>query len=100
MDVERLRAAEESLAFVVARAECGLRLDRLLAARLPFASRTRAAGWIRAGRAQVDGEVVSRAAAPASAGQRRDPRLQHPPRDAAPSPPDPTSPPPLAPGAR
>ena len=82
MDVERLLAAEESLAFVVARAEDGLRLDRLLAARLPFASRTRVAGWIRAGRARIDGEVVARAAAPASAGQRIDVWIEKRPRDA------------------
>ena len=48
----------------------GERLDRLLAARLPFASRTRVAGWIRAGRARIDGEVVARAAALAAPGQR------------------------------
>jgi RluA family pseudouridine synthase len=83
VDVERLLAAEESLAFVVARAENGLRLDRLLAARLPFASRTRVAGWIRAGRARLDGEVVSRAAAPATAGQRVDLVIEKLPRDAA-----------------
>jgi 23S rRNA pseudouridine1911/1915/1917 synthase len=82
VDVERLLAAEESLAFVVARGEDGLRLDRLLAARLPFASRTRVAGWIRAGRARVDGEVVARAAASASAGQRVDLRIEKRPRDA------------------
>ena len=39
MDVERLLAPEEAVAFVVARGEHGLRLDRVLAARLPFASR-------------------------------------------------------------
>jgi RluA family pseudouridine synthase len=82
VDVERLLAPEESLAFVVARAEDGLRLDRLLAARLAFASRTRVAGWIRAGRARIDGAVVSRAAAPASAGQRIEVRIEKRPRDA------------------
>jgi 23S rRNA pseudouridine1911/1915/1917 synthase len=82
MDVHRLLAAEESLGFVVARAEDGLRLDRLIAARLPFASRTRVAGWIRAGRARLDGEVVLRAAAFASQGQRVDLLIEKRPRDA------------------
>lgn len=82
MDVEHLLAANEALAFVVARAEGGLRLDRLLAARLPFASRTRIAAWIRAGRARIDGEVVARAAACASAGQRVDLVIEKRPRDA------------------
>jgi 23S rRNA pseudouridine1911/1915/1917 synthase len=82
VDVERLLAPEESVGFVVARSEDGLRLDRLLAARLPFASRTRVAGWIRAGRARVDGRIVDRAAAPAAAGQRVDVRIEKRPRDA------------------
>jgi 23S rRNA pseudouridine1911/1915/1917 synthase len=82
VDVERLLAPEESFAFVVTRGEDGLRLDRLLAARLPFASRTRVAGWIRAGRARIDGEVVARAAAAASAGQRIDVWIEKRPRDA------------------
>lgn len=81
MDVERLLAPEEALAFVVAKREHGLRLDRLLAARLPFASRTRVARWIRAGRARVDGAVVSRAAAVAAAGQRVDVVIEKSPRD-------------------
>ena len=82
MDVERLLAPEESVGFVVARNEDGLRLDRLLAARLPFASRTRVAGWIRAGRARIDGRVVDRAGAAAAAGQRVDVRIEKRPRDA------------------
>ncbi|MFI5314967.1 MAG: pseudouridine synthase [Myxococcota bacterium] len=82
MDVERLLAAEETHAFVVARAEAGLRLDRLLAAHLPFASRTRVAGWIRAGRARIDGEVATRSAAQAAAGQRIDVTIEKLPRDA------------------
>ncbi|HTO08691.1 MAG TPA: RluA family pseudouridine synthase [Myxococcota bacterium] len=82
MDVERLLAPEESFGFVVGRHEDGLRLDRLLAARLPFASRTRVAGWIRAGRARVDGRVVERAGAVANAGQRVDVRIEKRPRDA------------------
>jgi len=81
VDVERLLAPEESVDFVVARNEGGLRLDRLLAARLPFASRTRVAGWIRAGRARIDGRVVDRAGAPAAAGQRIDVRIEKLPRD-------------------
>jgi RluA family pseudouridine synthase len=81
VDVERLLAAEESVAFVVARNEDGLRLDRLLAARLPFASRTRVARWIRAGRARLDGRVVDRAGVPAAAGQRVDVRIEKRPRD-------------------
>lgn len=83
MDVERLLADEETVAFVVAVPESGLRLDRLLAARLPFASRTRVAGWIRAGRARVDGLVVARAAAQAVPGQRVEVDIQKRPRDAA-----------------
>ena len=82
MDVERLLAPEEAVAFVVARGEHGLRLDRLLAARLPFASRTRVAGWIRAGRARIDGVEPARAAAPVSAGQRVELTIEKRPRDA------------------
>lgn len=82
MDVERLLAPEEAVAFTVARGEDGLRLDRLLAARLPFASRTRVAGWIRAGRARIDGVGVARAAAAVSAGQRVELTIDKRPRDA------------------
>jgi 23S rRNA pseudouridine1911/1915/1917 synthase len=82
VDVERLLAPEESLGFVVARGEDGLRLDRLLAGRLPFASRTRVAGWIRAGRAKVDGRVVERAAMSLAVGQRIDVLIEKRPRDA------------------
>jgi len=82
MDVERLLAPEEAVAFVVARGEDGLRLDKLLAARLPFASRTRVAGWIRAGRARVDGVDVARAGAAVSAGQRIELTIDKRPRDA------------------
>jgi len=82
MDVERLLAPEEAVAFVVARGEHGLRLDRLLAARLPFASRTRVAGWIRAGRARVDGAAVARAALFVNAGQRVEVTIDKRPRDA------------------
>jgi 23S rRNA pseudouridine1911/1915/1917 synthase len=46
-----------------------LRFDRLLAKHLPFASRTRIAGWIRAGRARIDGVPATRAAAHALPGQ-------------------------------
>jgi RluA family pseudouridine synthase len=82
LDVERLLAPEESLAFVVAKSEHGLRLDRLLAQRLSFASRTRVAGWIRAGRAKVDGVVVARVGTATSAGQRIDVCIEKRPRDA------------------
>ena len=82
MDVERLLAPEEAVAFTVARGEDGLRLDKLLAARLPFASRTRVAGWIRAGRARVDGVDVARAGAAVSAGQRVELTIDKRPRDA------------------
>jgi len=82
VDVRRLLAPEESLAFVVARSEDGLRLDLMLAARLPFASRTRVAGWIRAGRARVEGRVVSRAATALTVGQQIDVTIEKRPRDA------------------
>ena len=82
MDVERLLAQEESVNFVVSRGEAGLRLDRLLAARLPFASRTRVAGWIRAGRARVEGAVVARSSAAVAAGQRIELSIDKRPRDA------------------
>lgn len=82
MDVERLLAHEESVNFVVSRGEAGLRLDRLLAARLPFASRTRVAGWIRAGRARIEGAVVARTSAAVAAGQRIELSIDKRPRDA------------------
>jgi 23S rRNA pseudouridine1911/1915/1917 synthase len=69
VDVERLLEREEELELRVAPDEHGLRLDRLLAKRLPFASRTRITAWIRAGRARVDGAPVTRAGTHALTGQ-------------------------------
>ncbi len=70
MDVLRLLGREEELSLRVEPDEHGLRLDRLLAKRLPFASRTTIATWIRAGRARIDGVLATRAAAHALPGQR------------------------------
>jgi 23S rRNA pseudouridine1911/1915/1917 synthase len=70
VDVLRLLEREEELSLRVEADEHGLRLDRLLANRLPFASRTTIAGWIRAGRARVDGVAATRATAHAQLGQR------------------------------
>ncbi len=70
MDVRRLLEPEEEFELRVQADEQGLRLDRLLANRLPFASRTTIAGWIRAGRARVDGVLATRASAQALVGQR------------------------------
>lgn len=83
MDVHRLLEPEEEIAFRVAAAESGLRLDRLLARRLPFASRTRVAAWIRAGRARVDGVTAARVDAHAAAGQEIAIRIEKRPRDVA-----------------
>jgi 23S rRNA pseudouridine1911/1915/1917 synthase len=69
VDLQRLLAPEEEIAFRVESSEHGQRLDRLLAKRLPFASRTRIAGWIRAGRARVDGVAAQRASLHAQRGQ-------------------------------
>jgi 23S rRNA pseudouridine1911/1915/1917 synthase len=81
VDVRRLLEAEEELAFRVGPAEQGMRLDRLLARRLPFASRTRVAGWIRAGRARIDGAPAARASGVAHAGQWVELRIEKRPRD-------------------
>ncbi len=83
MDVERLLAREERIELRVAPDEQGLRLDRLLANHLPFASRTRIAAWIRAGRARVDGAPVTRAGAQAAAGQSVSLLVEKRPRDTA-----------------
>jgi len=83
VDVRRLLAHEEELAFRVAPAEAGLRLDRLLARRLPFASRTRVAAWIRAGRARVDGVPEARVDAHAAPGQTVEITIEKRPRDEA-----------------
>ena len=82
MDVRRLLEPEEAIAFRVAPGEAGVRLDRLLARRLPFASRTRVASWIRAGRARVDGVTAARVDAHAAAGQRIEITIEKRPRDA------------------
>lgn len=81
MDVRRLLEPEEELAFRVGPAEQGMRLDRLLARRLPFASRTRVAGWIRAGRARVDGAPAERASSAAHSGQWVELRIEKRARD-------------------
>ncbi|MGH7291138.1 MAG: RluA family pseudouridine synthase, partial [Myxococcota bacterium] len=81
MDVRRLLEAEEELAFRVGPAEQGMRLDRLLASRLPFASRTRVVGWIRAGRARIDGAPASRASGVAAVGQLVELRIEKRTRD-------------------
>lgn len=70
MDVLRLLEPEEEFSLRVAPDEHGLRIDRLLAMHLPFASRSRIAAWIRAGRASIDGTPEPRAARPAVAGQK------------------------------
>jgi len=83
VDVRRLLEPEETILLRVEPAEHGLRLDRLLANRLPFASRTRIAGWIRAGRARIDGVPVERAAAHALPGQCVELTIEKRPRDSA-----------------
>jgi RluA family pseudouridine synthase len=83
VDVRRLLEPEERIAFRVAAGEAGLRLDRLLARRLPFASRRRVATWIRAGRARVDGVTAARVDAHALAGQEIEITIEKRPRDAA-----------------
>jgi RluA family pseudouridine synthase len=82
VDVRRLLEPEEEIAFRVAPAEAGERLDRLLARRLPFASRTRVAAWIRAGRARVDGATTARVDAHPSLGQTIAITIEKRPRDA------------------
>ncbi len=83
MDVRRLLDPEEEFSLLVVPAEHGLRLDRLLANRLPFASRMRIAAWIRAGRARVDGVPARRAATHALQGQRVQLSIEKRPRDSA-----------------
>ncbi len=83
MDVRRLLEPDEAFAFDVAPAEHGQRLDRLLAARLRFASRTRIAGWIRSGRAHVDGVPAARASSLARSGQRVSIAIEKRARDSA-----------------
>jgi len=83
VDVRRLLEPEEEVSLLVAPAEHGLRLDRLLAKRLPFASRMRISAWIRAGRARIDGVPVKRAATHALRGQRVELTIEKRPRDSA-----------------
>jgi 23S rRNA pseudouridine1911/1915/1917 synthase len=81
MDLARLLAAEEVIRFRVQATEEGQRLDRLLAVRLPFASRATVAAWIREGRARVDGSPVERPGRAARAGQEVEIRVKKTPRD-------------------
>ena len=83
MDVLRLLEPEEEFSLRVAPDEHGLRIDRLLAMHLPFASRSRIAAWIRAGRASIDGAPAARAARPAVAGQQVQLRIEKRARDSA-----------------
>lgn len=81
MDVQRLLDGTEEFATRVGPAENGWRLDRLLAKHLPFASRTRIAAWIRAGRARIDGAPAARAAAHVLRDQRVELTIEKRPRD-------------------
>jgi 23S rRNA pseudouridine1911/1915/1917 synthase len=83
VDVRRLLEPEEMVSIRVEPDEHGLRLDRLLAKRLPFASRTRIAAWIRAGRARIDGVPAARVAALAVLGQCVELTIEKRPRDSA-----------------
>lgn len=83
MDVLRLLEPEEEFSLRVAPDENGLRIDRLLARHLPFASRSRIAAWIRAGRARIDGAPAARAARLAVAGQELQLRIEKRARDSA-----------------
>jgi len=83
VDVRRLLELEEELSLVVEAGEHGLRLDRLLTKRLPFASRARISAWIRAGRARIDGAPAARAATRALRGQRVELTIEKRPRDSA-----------------
>ncbi len=81
MDVERLLAPEEEIAFRVGPAEAGVRLDRALAARVTWASRSEVAAWIRAGRARVAGAPVERASRLLRPGEQVELRVCKTPRD-------------------
>ncbi len=83
MDVLRLLESEEEFVHRVLPDEQGLRLDRLLAQHLPFASRSRIALWIRAGRARIDGVPATRPAAQALRGQRVELTIEKRVRDTA-----------------
>jgi 23S rRNA pseudouridine1911/1915/1917 synthase len=75
MDVDRLLELEEDVAFRVNAVEAGKRLDRVVAERVPWATRTAVTAWIRAGRARVDGAPVARAGRIVHAGQQVDVRV-------------------------
>ena len=75
MDVDRLLDLEEDVAFRVNVLEAGKRLDRVIAEHLPWAARTAITGWIRAGRARVDGAQVVRAGRSVQLGQRVEVRV-------------------------
>jgi 23S rRNA pseudouridine1911/1915/1917 synthase len=75
VDVDRLLDLEEDVAFRVNALEAGKRLDRVVAERLPWAGRTAIAGWIRGGRARVDGAEVLRAGRVVQAGQQVEVRV-------------------------
>jgi 23S rRNA pseudouridine1911/1915/1917 synthase len=81
MDVERLLAREEHVVLEVADGDHGQRLDRFLAARLRFASRSRACAWVRGGAIAVDGCVMRRPARPVRAGERLELCVPKTPRD-------------------
>lgn len=83
MDVRRLLEPEEDFSHRVEPAEHGLRLDRLLAKHLPFASRTRISAWIRDGRARVDGAPAIRASTHVLRGQYLELRIEKRARDSA-----------------
>ncbi len=75
MDVDRLLELEEDVAFRVNALESGQRLDRVIAERVPWAARTAVTGWIRGGRARIDGAEVVRAGRVVRAGQRVEVRV-------------------------
>jgi 23S rRNA pseudouridine1911/1915/1917 synthase len=83
MDVERLLQPDEEVSFRVDAAEAGVRLDRALAARVTWASRSEIAAWIRAGRASVGGRPVERASRLLRAGEPVALRARKTPRDLA-----------------
>jgi RluA family pseudouridine synthase len=70
MDALRLLDPVEEIAFLVGAAERGERLDRLVARRAPWASRTAVARWIREGRARVGDRVERRPARALAPGSR------------------------------
>jgi 23S rRNA pseudouridine1911/1915/1917 synthase len=83
MHVERLLQPDEEVSFRAGSAESGLRLDRALAARVTWASRSEIAAWIREGRAKVAGLRVERASRLLRAGEQVSLRARKTPRDLA-----------------